>query len=79
LIRCASVTHQFDCDQRYVGLDFQVASATTLTVHWPPAKGGATMGDYIAPPGWYMLFLVRKPAGPNNRKMPSIARFVQIQ
>ena len=50
LIRLASVTHSFDEDQRYVPLSFTVSEGNiTLTA---PANGS------IAPPGYYMLFIV---------------------
>jgi hypothetical protein len=67
LMKAGSVTHSFDMDQRYVGLSF-TASATgsaSLTVTGPPDSN-------IAPPGYYMLFLVNK-AG-----TPSIASWVQV-
>ncbi|MCH8269919.1 MAG: DUF1929 domain-containing protein [Planctomycetes bacterium] len=50
LIRLASVTHSFDEDQRYVPLSFTDSGGSiTLTA---PANG------HIAPPGYYMLFIV---------------------
>ena len=51
LIRCGSVTHGFNFDQRYVDIDFEVLSADTLRCYAPP--DGA-----VAPPGWYMLWIV---------------------
>jgi hypothetical protein len=50
LIRCGSVTHAFDSDQRYVVCQFQ-QSGTNVQVRAP-------MGPGIAPPGHYMLFLL---------------------
>jgi hypothetical protein len=64
LVRPGSPTHAFDMEQRMVGLTFS-ASGTTLTVSGPPDAR-------IAPPGYYMLFLL------NSQGVPSIARFVQI-
>jgi Domain of unknown function (DUF1929)/Glyoxal oxidase N-terminus/PKD domain len=64
LMRNGSVTHAFDMDQRMVGLTFTVGSGV-LTVTGPPTQN-------IAPPGYYMLFLV------NNAGVPSIANFVQV-
>jgi len=64
LMKPGSVTHSFDMDQRYVGLSFTTASGN-LTVSGPPNSN-------IAPPGYYMLFLVNK-AG-----TPSIASWVQV-
>ena len=63
-MKAGSVTHSFDMDQRYVGLSF-TAAAGSLTVTGPPNSN-------IAPPGYYMLFLVNK-AG-----TPSLASWVQV-
>ena len=66
LMKAGSVTHSFDMDQRYVGLTFTAGqTAGTLTVTGPPDSN-------IAPPGYYMLFLVNK-AG-----TPSVAAWVQV-
>jgi hypothetical protein len=65
LIRPAATTHAFDMEQRMVRLDFVVSKAGTLTVISPPMSS-------IAPPGYYMLFLV------NDKGVPSIAEFVQL-
>ena len=68
LIKPGSVTHSFDMDQRFVGLSFSVAqtgSAGSLIVTGPPNSN-------IAPPGYYMLFLV------NSSGVPSVASFVQV-
>lgn len=51
ITRFGSATHGFDYDQRYVGLDFQFESPGRLRVSGPPNGG-------IAPPGYYMLWLV---------------------
>ena len=64
LMKAGSVTHSFDMDQRYVGLSF-TASSGNLTVSEPPNSN-------IAPPGYYMLFLVNK-AG-----TPSLASWVKV-
>ncbi len=64
LMRPGSPTHAFDMEQRLVGLNFSVAG-TTLTVYPPPNAN-------IAPPGYYMLFLL------NRGGVPSIARFVHV-
>jgi hypothetical protein len=53
LMKAGSVTHSFDMDQRYVGLSFTAGTSGTLTVTGPPESN-------IAPPGYYMLFLVRR-------------------
>lgn len=51
LMRCGSITHGFDSDQRYVGLQFNVWTAGALEIFAP-------MSAEIAPPGYYMLFLI---------------------
>ena len=66
LIRAGSPTHAFDMDQRMVGLSFTSDGGTTLQVN-APANGN------LAPPGYYMLFLV------NAAGVPSIASWVQVQ
>ena len=50
LMKNGAVTHAFDMDQRYVGLSFTAGSGV-LNVTGPP-------NGIIAPPGYYMLFLV---------------------
>jgi YHS domain-containing protein len=51
LMRCGSITHGFDSDQRYVGLNFTHFGGDQLQVIAPPDPN-------IAPPGYYMLFLI---------------------
>jgi uncharacterized membrane protein len=64
LIRNGAATHAFDMDQRFVGLSFTAGSGA-LTVTAPP-------NGNIAPPGYYMLFLV------DSSGVPSVAKFVQL-
>jgi hypothetical protein len=64
LMKNGAVTHAFDMDQRYVGLSFSAGSGV-LNVTGP-------LNGSIAPPGYYMLFLV------NNAGVPSVASMVQI-
>ena len=65
LIRTGAVTHFFDQNTRFVPLAFQqTTGGLTLTA---PANA------VLAPPGYYMLFLV------NNSGVPSVAPFVQLQ
>jgi hypothetical protein len=64
LMKDGAVTHAFDMDQRQVGLPF-TAAAGALTVTGPP-------NGNVAPPGYYMLFLI------NNAGVPSVANFVQV-
>ena len=63
-MRNGATTHAFDMDQRYVGLSFTAGSGV-LTVTGPP-------NGNIAPPGYYMLFLV------NSVGVPSVASMVQV-
>src|SRR5262249_11179914 len=64
LIRPGPVTHAFDEDQRSLTLPFTV-SGNTLTVQTPANAN-------LAPPGYYMLFLV------NASGVPSVASWVQF-
>jgi len=64
LVRPGSSTHAFDMDQRLVGMSFTAGSGS-LTVTGPP-------NSKIAPPGYYMLFLI------NNKGVPSTAKFVLL-
>ncbi len=64
LVRNGAVTHAFGMDQREVELAF-TAQSGSLTVTAPP-------NGNIAPPGYYMLFLL------NSSGVPSVAKFVQV-
>src|SRR5260370_7756018 len=59
-----TVTHAFGMDKREVELSF-TAQSGSLTVTAPP-------NGNIAPPGYYMLFLL------NSSGVPSVATFVQM-
>jgi Domain of unknown function (DUF1929)/PKD domain len=64
LMRPGAVTHAFDMEQRLVGLSFTAGNgALSVTA---PANGN------IAPPGYYMIFIV------NSSGVPSVASFVQL-
>ena len=66
LMKAGSVTHSFDMDQRYVGLSFTTGQTSgSLSVIAPSNSN-------IAPPGYYMLFLV------NQTGTPSLASWVQV-
>src|SRR5690348_4570928 len=70
LVRPGSVTHAFDMDQRLVGLcgpspEPACNGTGTLTLMTPP-------NGNIAPPGYYMLFLL------DSAGVPSVARFIQL-
>ena len=64
LVKTGADTHAFNMDQRLVGLSFTAGSGV-LNITGPPNSN-------IAPPGYYMLFLV------NSSGVPSVARFVQL-
>jgi hypothetical protein len=64
LVGLADVTHGVDQGQRYVPLKF-AASGTTITATGPPSSG-------VAPPGYYMLFVV------DANGVPSVAKMVQV-
>ncbi|MBI3537988.1 MAG: DUF1929 domain-containing protein [Chloroflexi bacterium] len=65
LIRCGSVTHSFNFDQRYVGLAIKTRAANKLVVAPPPNSN-------IAPPGNYLLFVL------NAAGVPSVGKFVLV-
>jgi hypothetical protein len=64
LSRPGAVTHAFDMDQRLVGLTFTVVG-DLLQVN-APANGN------LAPPGYYMLYIL------NRDGVPSVAQFVNL-
>ncbi len=64
LLRLGSVTHAFNENQRYIPLSF-TASTGSLNVQAPANAN-------IAPPGYYMLFLV------NGNGVPSVGVFTQF-
>ena len=65
LLRCGSSTHAFDSDQRHVGLAIRSRTDTTLTLEAPPDSN-------IAPPGYYMLFML------SSSGVPSTGRFIRV-
>ncbi len=65
LMRPGSSTHAFNFEQRLVNLAFTPGTGTTITLTSPPDAN-------VAPPGYYMLFLV------NRAGVPSVAAWVQV-
>jgi FtsP/CotA-like multicopper oxidase with cupredoxin domain len=65
LLATISVTHHTDSGQRYIKLPIQSRTASTL-MSLAPANGN------IAPPGFYMLFIVK------NNGVPSEGRFIHL-
>jgi hypothetical protein len=64
LMRPGAPTHAFDMEQRLVAMNFTAGSGV-LNVTAPP-------NGNIAPPGYYMLFIL------NSSGVPSVAQFVQL-
>ena len=64
LIRLGSTTHHFNFEQRFIELDYQ-KDGDSLTLQ-APAHGN------LAPPGFYMLFVL------DDNGVPAIAKNVQI-
>lgn len=66
VVRAASVTHGFSSDQRYIDLEFAPGGAPGhVRVIAPPDSN-------IAPPGYYLLFVM------GNNNIPSIGKFIRI-
>ena len=64
LVKTGADTHAFNMDQRLVGLSFTPGSGV-LNITGPPNSN-------IAPPGYYMLFIL------NSSGVPLVANFVQL-
>ncbi len=65
LVRCGSVTHSFNSDQRLVALPATAGAGGAVSVDTPP-------DPMVAPPGFYLLFVL------TNAGVPSIANFVRL-
>ncbi|MBM3726412.1 MAG: DUF1929 domain-containing protein [Acidobacteria bacterium] len=65
LIRCGSVTHAFNSDQRYIGLNFSKGNSVLNVTSPPDAK--------IAPPGYYMLWIID-----NQGRVCQLAKFIRV-
>ena len=65
LIRQSSTTHQINSDQRCIGLLFHGTAHDRLVAAMPPNGG-------VAPPGYYMLFLV------SSSGVPSVAHWLRL-
>jgi hypothetical protein len=66
LLRCATATHAFSIDQRWVDLAITDVQTGRLAVDAPP-------NTRVAPPGYYMLFLL------DHAGVPSVAKIVRVQ
>jgi len=65
LLRNCVTTHSFDGSQRLVDLDVTSRNGGVVTATVPQNRN-------IAPPGWYMLFLV------DNSGVPSVASWIRL-
>jgi len=65
LMRPGAVTHAFNQAQRYVGCAVAGASATDVQIVAPP-------NGNLAPPGWYLLFLV------DHDRIPSTGVWIRL-
>jgi Domain of unknown function (DUF1929) len=65
-IRAGSTTHGFNFDQRYIGLEFSRVGLNQLKVVAPP-------NGNIAPPGYYLLFLI------DRNGVPSKGKFLKLR
>ncbi|MGZ4682969.1 MAG: galactose oxidase-like domain-containing protein [Acidimicrobiales bacterium] len=70
LVGLGSMTHSFDSNQRYVqlpiGLNSTNASGASLVI------AGAPANSHVAPPGYYMLFVL------DANRVPSVAKIVHV-
>ncbi len=66
LVALGSVTHAFNMNQRYLPLTIDSSTASTLTLTSPKNAN-------LAPPGYYMLFVV------DTEGVPSVAKIIQVQ
>jgi galactose oxidase len=64
-IAIGSATHAFDSNQRFMWLSF-TRTSTAVSVKMPTSK-------LLAPPGYYMLFLL------NSSGVPSVARIMRLR
>ena len=65
LISPASMTHHTDAGQRYIKIPIVSRTAASLTVTAPANAN-------IAPPGYYLLFIV------DSSGVPSVAKFIRV-
>lgn len=65
LIRAGSVTHGFNSEQRYIGLEFDLVAPDRLSVKAPPDA-------WLAPPGYYLVFIS------NGERVPSEGKFIRV-
>jgi hypothetical protein len=66
LMRLGTVTHGFNMEQRAIGLVFSSTAEGVVDIKAPP-------NGIIAPPGYYMLFLI------NSKGVPSRAKIIHLR
>jgi hypothetical protein len=69
LVRPMAVTHQTDSEQRVISLEFTVTGKNTIKARAP----GGMPPNSIAPPGYYMLFIL------NDDGVPAVAEWIRLQ
>ena len=65
LLKLGAATHAFNNEQRYLDLPFSMTDGTHLSVSAPAHSN-------LAPPGYYMLFIL------DTNGVPSVARMLQV-
>lgn len=71
-IRPGAPTHHTDSEQRYIDLTFEIDESGDLLVDTP-------VDHFIAPPGYYMLWIMREAEAPFSGLVPcDKAEFVQL-
>jgi hypothetical protein len=64
-MRAGAVTHGFNQNQRYVGCAIAGTTATAVNATAPPDGN-------IAPPGYYLLFVV------DSDRIPSVGKWIRL-
>jgi hypothetical protein len=72
LVAPGAATHAVDMNQRWVPLEVDAGSLGSATIHAPPSNAASPAGKNVAPPGWYMLFLLSADG------VPSVASWVRV-
>jgi len=65
LLRPGATTHGFNMSQRFVGCEITGQAAGSIQVKAPPDGN-------VAPPGWYLLFIV------TSGRVPSVAKWIRL-
>lgn len=76
LLKPGSMTHSTDMDQRYIELAYTAIGSGVYQVEAP----SATDGKYLAPPGYYMLFVLKDKSESNSGewRIPSVGKFIKL-